>query len=237
MTVQYQVGDVMDFPDAQLSYLGEGPHHYTSGGNRKRQVVLRCQCGAEVTTTIQRWRTGHTKSCGCLQRSGENYRRGSEHRMCRTPIYYAWQAMKQRTTPGSSRQKANPNYEPVGRDPRWDRFEAFYEDMNQTYFPNAVLGRIGDVGDYEPDNVRWQTKQESIREMLLVGERIHRLDDGRVAVDVARANGLSGSAMLARLRRGWSLDQAVTLPKHTKLNHFTKKSRTLAEAAKKANDE
>lgn len=84
--------------------------------------------------------------------------------MSDTRIYSCWEAMKQRSTPGSSAQRDVPSYQGVSRDPRWNSFEAFYEDMGPTYFEGAVLARYKDQGDYTPNNCRWVTKADNNRE-------------------------------------------------------------------------
>lgn len=134
------------------------------------------------------------------------------HGMSGTPIYRRWVSMKHRTTPGTSGQKHNPGYVGVGRDPKWDTFEGFYEDMGATFFDGAVLARIGDSGDYEPGNVRWLTKTENARELMEGRGEMHLMSDGRFAVDVAREHGVDRWNLTNRIRRGWPVDRAATEP-------------------------
>jgi hypothetical protein len=48
---------------------------------------------------------------------------------------------------------------------RWlHSFEAFLKDVGEKPTPQHSLGRFGDVGNYEPDNVRWMTKKEQVEE-------------------------------------------------------------------------
>lgn len=124
--------------------------------------------------------------------------------MTRTPIYMAWQNMLSRTTPGSAHQRAYPTYVGVQRDPRWDTFGAFFEDMGATYFPGACLARYGDAGDYTPDNCRWLTKAGNARD-----KGKHYTSDGRLGVDVARENGVPLGTYGPRIAKGWSVDDAV----------------------------
>jgi hypothetical protein len=44
---------------------------------------------------------------------------------------------------------------------RWLSFENFLEDMGERP-AGTTLGRFGDIGNYEPGNVAWQTWAEQI---------------------------------------------------------------------------
>lgn len=132
------------------------------------------------------------------------------HGQSYTALYQAWQNMKKRTTPGSSQQRNWPEYVGVSRDTRWDTFEPFAQDMGGSYFPGAVLGRYGDQGDYTPTNCRWISKSESGRESA--SPRLLRLPDGRIARDVARANGVGQKTFESRRGAGWSVERAATTP-------------------------
>lgn len=134
------------------------------------------------------------------------------HGMTGTPIYEIWSSMVQRSTPGSYAQRRHPTYVGVGRDPRWDSFTAFYEDMGASYFPGAALARHGDTGDYRASNVRWLTPSENTREMSRTPRIKHRTVDGRPAIDVAREHDIDPSTLRRRIASGWSVDVAATVP-------------------------
>jgi hypothetical protein len=131
-------------------------------------------------------------------------RKREVHGMTHSPIYSAWQNMIARTTPGSAQQQNVPSYQGVDRDPRWDSFKAFYEDMWPSYFPGAALARLHDQGDYVPGNCRWVTKAENARERAK-----HFTSDGRLGIDVARENGVPVNTYGVRIARGWTVDRAA----------------------------
>lgn len=127
------------------------------------------------------------------------------HGMSKTPIYQCWQNMISRTTPGHVQNGRN-NYEGVLRDPKWDSFTGFYDDMGESYFTGAVLARVGDKGDYSPRNARWVTKADNARERAK-----HYTRDGRLGVDVARELGVPLGSYGNRIAEGYSVEEALGL--------------------------
>lgn len=108
-------------------------------------------------------------------------------------------------------QRAKPSYAGVRRDPRWDTFEGFVANQppGAGYEVGLVLSRLGDTGDYSPENCRWATKAMNTREWSEA--RMIRLPDGRFAMDVAHENGLTRT-WRARVKNGWDVERAVTQP-------------------------
>lgn len=79
-----------------------------------------------------------------------------------SPTYKSWVAMRQRCQkPGV---KGYHNYGGAGVRvcPRWNSFENFLADMGERP-AGTTLGRIGDMGNYEPGNCAWQTTKEQAK--------------------------------------------------------------------------
>ena len=118
-------------------------------------------------------------------------------------------------------QAKRPSYAGVRCDPRWATFEGFLANQpaGRPFEPGLVLARLGDTGDYTPENTRWATKAENSREMNEVS-RMARLPDGRFAADVARENGVSTALLAERVRRyGWDIMDAATRPPRRRRPH------------------
>ncbi len=97
-------------------------------------------------------------------------------------------------------------------DPRWKTFEGFLaQPPGGEWFPGAALCRNGDVGDYSPENARWDTRSANSREAA--ERRMTVLPDGRLAFDIAKAHGIRQSTYRMRVSLlGWDLERAVTTP-------------------------
>lgn len=86
------------------------------------------------------------------------------HGMSGTPIYECWHHMKQRCN-GTTNKNANKNYHDrgIGYDPRWNKFESFYEDMSEGYSKGLDLDRIDNNKGYSKENCRWISRKQNSR--------------------------------------------------------------------------
>lgn len=121
---------------------------------KRNYVECICDCGNKTITNVGRLMYGHTKSCGCLQKT-INLRHGGTH----SRTYQIWAGMKGRCN--------NPNYNNyihygargIKYAPEWEHFENFIRDMGEA--PDGCsLDRIDVNGNYEPSNCRWATNLE-----------------------------------------------------------------------------
>lgn len=94
---------------------------------------------------------------------------------------------------------------------RWlDDFDAFVEDMGVKP-TNKTIDRKNNEGNYELTNCRWASKPVQAR-----NTRANRLITykGREQpiTDVAKLAGMKVRTLTTRLRRGWTLEQALSRP-------------------------
>ena len=136
--------------------------------NRLPQWVCLCDCGIERTIAGCDLRSGHTKSCGCLQRERARdtieANRGTgrlSHGMTESPEYNSWCAMKKRCLNPKTTRYERWGGRGIKICPQWvNSFETFLADMGKRPSLGHSLDRINNDGDYEPDNVRWATSVE-----------------------------------------------------------------------------
>ena len=134
-----------------------------AGINKHRQTIWQCicDCGENTKTTTYYLRSGHTTSCGCVQKNmlGNNTRK---HGMSGTKTYSVWQHMLRRCL--DSKDKCYESYAARGITvcKRWLTFENFLADMGER--PAGLsIDRKNNNGNYEPGNCRWATPKEQSR--------------------------------------------------------------------------
>lgn len=119
-----------------------------------------CDCGGEALVMSAHLRSGHTTSCGCVQREAVrlNFTR---HGMRNTRVYRIWNAMIQRCTDKKASNYHNYGGRGITIDPRWlESVENFYADMGDPPTSKHTLDRRDSNGGYNKDNCRWATMTE-----------------------------------------------------------------------------
>lgn len=122
----------------------------------------KCDCGNEVLVRGSSLVSGHTKSCGCLQKEKVT-KHGGWVGSKESPEYRSWLSMKSRCL-----NKKSPDYLRYGERgikicKEWKfSFKNFIQDMGKRPSLEYSLDRIDNSGNYEKSNCRWATmKQQS----------------------------------------------------------------------------
>ncbi len=122
-------------------------------------VTCICDCGKTKDIRWSNILAGKSESCGCMTIKN-SIRAHTRSGMSSTPIYNIWHHLKDRCN-----RKKNPKYKNYGGrgityDPRWNKFEAFYEDMGSSYQKGLTIDRIDNDGNYCKENCKWSTNSE-----------------------------------------------------------------------------
>jgi len=87
---------------------------------------------------------------------------------------------------------------------RWLKFENFFVDMGKRPKGKSV-DRIDNNGNYEPNNVKWSTTKEQCQ-----NKQNNRKINGKCISEIDKSLGGRSSLVSKRLKRGWSIERAIT---------------------------
>lgn len=183
-----------------------------SGG----QAMWKCVCLNDENTVIvmgNNLRRGLTKSCGCLMReiASEN---SKKHMLSETKVYSEWTNMKTRCYNQRHTQYKDYGGRGIRICDRWiNDVQAFYDDVSVLpYFGEKgyTLNRIDNDGDYEPNNVQWDSamaQNNNKRNNYLISYN----GETHTIAEWARMKSIPYSMLYQRITRlHWNVEKALT---------------------------
>lgn len=170
----------------------------------------RCKCGSLKNKTLKSLRALKGKGCVKCQQLG----RWPVHH--RDRLMLIWLAMRARCN--------NPNSHPYmhygGRGIKicneWSDFMAFKQwAENAGYEPHLTIDRKDNNGNYEPDNCRWITQAQQVRNRR--NTLYVEIDGKRTPVcELAIEHGIPNQVLRRRIKHGWELERALRTPIRTR---------------------
>ena len=161
----------------------------------------RCSCGTTTIVAAANLRSGHTQSCGCLHRERTS-QATKTHGMTRTPTYRSWLDMNRRCDFPAHDKFKYYGGKGIRVCSRWKSFENFLIDMGPRPSVDYVIGRIDHNKDYQKSNCQWE----------LHTQRITANGETHTISEWAKILGVNRSTIHTRLKRGWTEQDAVTIP-------------------------
>lgn len=181
------------------------------GKHRRARWLCLCDCSATTVVRGVSLRNGHTQSCGCLRRDVA-FASLTIHGLRDTPEYDAWAHMLQRCANVNDAGFFRYGARGIQVCQKWrESFEAFFADMGPRPTSKHSLDRIDNDGDYIPENCRWATRKQQNRNQR---SNVWLTHDGQTLcmADWADKLGMNRSTLITRLRRGWSIERALSTP-------------------------
>lgn len=170
-----------------------------------------CDCGNFTTGELGQVKNGHKMSCGCHALSVR-----TKHGFCRfaknDSFYKVWTGIFTRCYNTRAKEYARYGGRGIRVCERWNKFENFKEDM----FPRPdgmTLERKDNDGPYSPENCKWATRKEQSHNRR-TNKNFTFVGITQCLSEWARIVGIGESGLAKRLKRGWSLERALTTPSH-----------------------
>lgn len=199
-----------------------------NGINNKRKHIYECscECGNIKTTDRVALLAGHTGSCGCYFRSvcWRNRVTHGETIRClsgkfNSPEYLAWSSMKERCENPTHAAYHNYGGRGIAVSQEWGRdFLVFLKSLGRRPSKAHSLERINNDLGYFEGNVKWGTKDEQSN-----NRRTNRViefeGEHKTIAQWAAQVGLSRAVIHYRLKRGWSIKDALSRPVSKKTAH------------------
>lgn len=206
-----------------------------SEGGRDKSMAVKwlcvCDCGTRTVVSGSALRNGRSTNCGCVAHrphggtsrklKSTNSKRAViclKHGMANAPEYRVWEAMKRRCANVNDSSYAYYGGRGIRVCAAWNKsFPEFFADMGRRP-PKLTLDRIDNDGDYTPNNCRWATREEqclnrrSNRWLTVDGER-------KTITQWSRDLGASDDTVAMRMKNGWSVEDAVSVPVGSKRSY------------------
>jgi hypothetical protein len=188
------------------------------GDHRHYYVPCRCACGVERSVHSTNLHNGSSTSCG----HGRAVKHGAARGYTYTAEYTTWHHIRQRCENPNNSRYADYGGRGIAICARWTDFVAFLADMGPRPSPRHSIDRINVDGPYSPDNCRWATPVEQMRNR----RNNHWVTVGNESLTVsewAERTGMDHNTIATRLTRGWEPADAVSRPV---LSRYANRART-----------
>ena len=124
-----------------------------------------------------------------------------------TPTYQSWRSLRARCDDAS---RKNYGAKGISYCERWESFELFLKDMGER--PEGMtLDRIDSSKDYCPENCKWSGSHEQSRNKRNSVKVIYE-GTQELLVDLCLRKGVKYQTVYSRLKKGWSVEDAVNRP-------------------------
>jgi hypothetical protein len=179
-------------------------------------VYWNCECSCGNTATIEgrKLKTGHTKSCGCLNQESRSSR-GRHKEAGKTREYNIWAQMKMRCYNKNNHAFARYGGRGITVCDEWlNSFERFIQDMGRAPAKHSIE-RLNNNNGYYKGNCRWASVIEQNNNKRN-NVNIEYNNEIKTVSNWCRELGLNVKRTKYRIASGWSTKSAFELPKSSR---------------------
>lgn len=174
-----------------------------------------CDCGNHVIVMGCNLITGATRSCGCIRKEKTRKLRLS-HGKCETRIYTCWRNMLSRCENEKNTEYKNYGKRNIHVCAEWHNFQKFYKwSVSNGYDDSLTIERIDVNKGYSPENCTWATTYTQARNKTN-NVKIEFKGKTKIITDWAKEVGICDSTIRHRLKKGMTIDEALTKSTHHK---------------------
>lgn len=171
--------------------------------------LCQCDCGNRTRTDGAKLRKGRTVSCGCFS-IDQHTARLTTHGESGSRLYRIWAGMHSRCKETKGRNVKNYGARGIAVCAEWLQFEPFMEwAISNGYDKKLTIERKDNNLGYAPSNCTWATKTQQSRNRRFVRKNA----SGEAWSAIAITTGVGTAVMGNRVRRGWPIELAATVPK------------------------
>ncbi len=186
--------------------------------NDNLRWLCECDCeeGERIIAQGGDLKRGHTKSCGCLRKEitkkigKSNIKHGYYKNNQSDRIYIIWNNMIQRCAGLNCKNYRNYSSRRIIVCQRWLKFKNFLKDIGEA--PEGLqIDRINNNKGYFKDNCRWATREQQQRNTRR-NHLITAFDKTQTMIEWSEEMNIGYDVIRFRLKRGWSIEKALTTP-------------------------
>lgn len=173
----------------------------------------KCDCGSLVSVRACHLTSGHTKSCGCLQKE-TIAKTATKHGKSGERILGIWYGIRKRCYNPNSKSFKDYGGRGIAVCDEWkDNFQAFYDwAMANGYSDDLTIDRKDVDGNYCPENCRWITNQEQ-QNNRRTSHLVTYKGETHTLKDWAKITGINYNTLRGRITNyKWNAEKAFTTP-------------------------